>query len=95
MMAPAPAAAILGSVARWLWVTLRDGRRAALNPTRLGHLLTDGRPPSDRVYCESGRRAAGYESGLPKEQACFKAIFSHGLTGSREDSVRATQLCPR
>ncbi|XP_048532821.1 uncharacterized protein LOC125511481 isoform X1 [Triticum urartu] len=85
MMSPAPAAAMLGSLAGWL-------SRAA-DPPAPKLCGSPGGPPvtAPRVSLRDGRHLAYCESGVPKEQARFRVVFSHGFTGSREDSVRATQ----
>ncbi|XP_047089236.1 uncharacterized protein LOC124701235 [Lolium rigidum] len=85
MVTPAPATALLGSLAGWL---SRVADPPA--PTVCG---APGGPPvtAPRVTLRDGRHLAYCESGVPKEQARFKVVFSHGFTGSREDSVRATQ----
>ncbi|KAI4995624.1 hypothetical protein ZWY2020_035527 [Hordeum vulgare] len=86
MMSPAPAAAMLGSLAGWL-------SRAA-DPPAPKVCGSPGGPPvtAPRVTLRDGRHLAYCESGVAKEQARFKVVFSHGFTGSREDSVRATQV---
>ncbi|VAI11000.1 unnamed protein product [Triticum turgidum subsp. durum] len=86
MMSPAPAAAMLGSLAGWL-------SRAA-DPPAPKLCGSPGGPPvtAPRVALRDGRRLAYCESGAPKERARFRVVFSHGFTGSREDSVRATQV---
>jgi hypothetical protein len=45
-----------------------------------------------RLRLRDGRHLAYCESGVPRDQARFKVVFSHGFTGSREDSVRASQV---
>jgi hypothetical protein len=86
MVTPAPATALLGSLAGWL---SRVADPPA--PTVCG---APGGPPvtAPRVTLRDGRHLAYCESGVPKEEARFKVVFSHGFTGSREDSVRATQV---
>ncbi|KAF7062492.1 hypothetical protein CFC21_069084 [Triticum aestivum] len=76
---------MLGSLAGWL-------SRAA-DPPAPKLCGSPGGPPvtAPRVTLRDGRHLAYCESGVPKEQARFRVVFSHGFTGSREDSVRATQ----
>jgi hypothetical protein len=86
MVTPAPATALLGSLAGWL-------SRVA-DPPAPKVCGSPGGPPvtAPRVTLRDGRHLAYCESGVPKEEAKFKVVFSHGFTGSREDSVRATQV---
>uniref|UniRef100_A0A0E0F020 AB hydrolase-1 domain-containing protein n=1 Tax=Oryza meridionalis TaxID=40149 RepID=A0A0E0F020_9ORYZ len=51
-----------------------------------------GGPPvtAPRVRLSDGRHLAYEESGVPKEAARYKIVFSHGFTGSRLDSLRAS-----
>uniref|UniRef100_A0A0E0M9V6 AB hydrolase-1 domain-containing protein n=1 Tax=Oryza punctata TaxID=4537 RepID=A0A0E0M9V6_ORYPU len=53
---------------------------------------TPGGPPvtAPRVRLSDGRHLAYEESGVPKEAARYKIVFSHGFTGSRLDSLRAS-----
>jgi len=84
---PAPAAAMLGSLAGWLSRTVQPQPPA---PRVCG---TAGGPPvtAPRLRLRDGRHLAYCESGVPRDQARFAVVFSHGFTGSREDSVRASQ----
>ena len=86
MVTPAPATALLGSLAGWL-------SRVA-DPPAPRVCGQPGGPPvtAPRVTLRDGRHLAYCESGVPREQAKFKVVFSHGFTGSREDSVRASQV---
>uniref|UniRef100_A0A0D9XLN4 AB hydrolase-1 domain-containing protein n=1 Tax=Leersia perrieri TaxID=77586 RepID=A0A0D9XLN4_9ORYZ len=54
---------------------------------------TPGGPPvtAPRVRLSDGRHLAYEESGVPKEAARYRIVFSHGFTGSRLDSLRASQ----
>jgi hypothetical protein len=85
---PAPAAAMLGSLAGWLSRTVQPQPPA---PRVCG---TAGGPPvtAPRLRLRDGRHLAYCESGVPRTQARFTVVFSHGFTGSREDSVRASQV---
>ncbi|KAL6847632.1 hypothetical protein ACP4OV_022658 [Aristida adscensionis] len=86
VVAPAPAAAaLLGSLAGWA--------SRAVQPPAPRVCGTEGGPPvtAPRVRLRDGRHLAYCESGVPKDKARFKVVFSHGFTGSREDSVRASQ----
>ncbi|KAK1285515.1 hypothetical protein QJS10_CPB20g01649 [Acorus calamus] len=51
-----------------------------------------GGPPitAKRVYLSDGRYLAYSESGVPKEDAKYKIIFSHGFSGSRLTTLRAS-----
>lgn len=88
VISPAPATAMLGSLAGWLSRTVQP----APPPPRV--CGTEGGPPvtAPRVRLRDGRHLAYCESGVPKDKARFKVVFSHGFTGSREDSVRASQV---
>ncbi|ONM56177.1 hypothetical protein ZEAMMB73_Zm00001d021029, partial [Zea mays] len=44
-----------------------------------------------RLRLRDGRHLAYCESGVPRDQARFAVVFSHGFTGSQEDSVSASQ----
>ena len=85
---PAPAAAMLGSLAGWLSRTVQP------QPPPPRVCGTKGGPPvtAPRLRLRDGRHLAYCESGVPRDQARFKVVFSHGFTGSREDSVRASQV---
>ncbi|XP_072963300.1 uncharacterized protein [Typha angustifolia] len=52
---------------------------------------SDGGPPvtATRIRLKDGRFLAYLESGVPKENARFKIVFSHGFGGSRSDILRA------
>ncbi|CAN6324793.1 unnamed protein product [Urochloa humidicola] len=54
---------------------------------------TPGGPPvtARRVRLSDGRHLAYEESGVPRESARYRVVFSHGFTGSRLDSLRASQ----
>ncbi|KAB8089895.1 hypothetical protein EE612_014928 [Oryza sativa] len=53
-----------------------------------------GGPPvaAPRVRLRDGRHLAYAESGVRKEDARYKVVFSHGFTGSRLDSVRPSPV---
>jgi hypothetical protein len=51
-------------------------------------------PPAPRVRLSDGRHLAYEESGVPREQARYRVVFSHGFTGSRLDSLRASPVSP-
>jgi hypothetical protein len=86
VVTPAPAAALVGSLAGWVSRTVQPPA-----PRVCG---TEGGPPvtAPRIRLRDGRHLAYCESGVPKDKARFKVVFSHGFTGSREDSVRASQV---
>ncbi|XP_020176368.1 uncharacterized protein [Aegilops tauschii subsp. strangulata] len=75
---------LAGQLGEWL---LRAVQPPA--PTPCG---SPGGPPitAPRVRMRDGRYLAYEESGVPKESARFKVVFSHGFTGSRLDSLRAS-----
>lgn len=81
---PAGAAGQLGE---WLC-------RAALVPPPPRVCGTPGGPPvtARRVRLRDGRHLAYEESGVAKETARYRIVFSHGFTGSRLDSLRASQV---
>jgi hypothetical protein len=89
---PAPAAAMLSSLAGWLSRTIQPPA-----PAPRVCCGAEGGPPvtAPRVTLRDGRHLAYCESGVPKDRARFKVVFSHGFTGSREDSVRASQVLLR
>jgi hypothetical protein len=81
----------LGTVGEWLC-------RAALQPPPPPRMCgTPGGPPvtARRVRLSDGRHLAYEESGVPKETARYRIVFSHGFTGSRLDSLRASQVSQR
>jgi len=84
---PAPAAAMLSSLAGWLSRTVQP------QPPPPRVCGTDGGPPvtAPRLRLRDGRHLAYCETGVPKDKARFKVVFSHGFTGSREDTVRPSQ----
>ncbi|XP_062206199.1 uncharacterized protein LOC133908089 [Phragmites australis] len=59
-------------------------------PTPCG---TPGGPPvtAPRVRMRDGRYLAYAESGVSRDRARFKVVYSHGFSGSRMDSPRASQ----
>uniref|UniRef100_A0A0E0M9V5 AB hydrolase-1 domain-containing protein n=1 Tax=Oryza punctata TaxID=4537 RepID=A0A0E0M9V5_ORYPU len=59
-------------------------------PTPCG---TEGGPPvtASRVRVRDGRFLAYAESGVSREAALFKVVYSHGFSGGRMDSPRASQ----
>ncbi|GJN30084.1 hypothetical protein PR202_gb18363 [Eleusine coracana subsp. coracana] len=79
--ADSPMGPLVGALAKWIhW---------AVPPPRV--CGTPGGPPvtAPRVRLRDGRHLAYAESGVRKEDARFKVVFSHGFTGSRLDSIRA------
>ncbi|KAF8780233.1 hypothetical protein HU200_001903 [Digitaria exilis] len=84
---PAPAAAMLASLSGWLSRTVQPPPP----PTRV--CGTEGGPPvtAPRLRLRDGRHLAYCESGVPRDTARFKVVFSHGFTGSRDDTVRPSQ----
>ena len=45
-----------------------------------------------RVRLRDGRHLAYEESGVPREAARYRIVFSHGFTGSLLDSLRASHV---
>jgi hypothetical protein len=45
-----------------------------------------------RVRMRDGRYLAYAESGVSKDRARFKVVYSHGFSGGRMDSPRASQV---
>ncbi|KAL6641327.1 hypothetical protein ACP70R_019508 [Stipagrostis hirtigluma subsp. patula] len=82
-------AALLGSsVASWLY------RRAlVLAPPAPRVCGAEGGPPvtAPRVRLRDGRHLAYCETGVAREEARVRVVFSHGFTGSRLDSLRASE----
>lgn len=60
-------------------------------PTPCG---TPGGPPvtAPRVRMRDGRYMAYAESGVSRDRARFKVVYSHGFSGGRMDSPRASQV---
>lgn len=60
-------------------------------PTPCG---AEGGPPvtAARVRVRDGRFLAYAESGVRREAARFKVVYSHGFSGGRMDSPRASQV---
>ena len=85
---PAPAAAMLSSLSGWLSRTVQP------QPPPPRVCGTEGGPPvtATRLRLRDGRHLAYCETGVPKDKARFKVVFSHGFTGSREDTVRPSQV---
>ena len=77
----------LGTVVEWLC-------RGALRPPPPRVCGTPGGPPvtARRVRLSDGRHLAYEESGVPRETARYRVVFSHGFTGSRLDTLRASQV---
>ncbi|KAK3156946.1 hypothetical protein QOZ80_2AG0114200 [Eleusine coracana subsp. coracana] len=75
----------IGPLGEWLC-------RAVLQPPAPRVCGTPGGPPvtAPRVRLSDGRHLAYEESGVPLDRARFKIVFSHGFTGSRLDSLRAS-----
>jgi hypothetical protein len=61
-------------------------------PTKL--CGTEGGPSitAPRLQLRDGRYLAYCESGVPKEKARIKIVFVHGFTGSRNDTLRASEV---
>ncbi|TVU31980.1 hypothetical protein EJB05_23696, partial [Eragrostis curvula] len=81
-------AALLGSsVASWLY------RALVFEPPAPRVCGTPGGPPvtAPRVALRDGRHLAYCESGVPRDEARVKVVFSHGFTGSRLDGLRASE----
>jgi hypothetical protein len=77
-----------GAVGRWI-------HRAVIPPPPPPRICgTPGGPPvtAPRVRLSDGRHLAYAESGVSKEEARFKVVFSHGFTGSRLDDIRASPV---
>ncbi|KAL6905207.1 hypothetical protein ACP4OV_002808 [Aristida adscensionis] len=82
-------AALLGSsVASWLY------RAVVMEPPAPRVCGAAGGPPvtAPRVRVRDGRHLAYCETGVPREKARVRIVFSHGFTGSRLDSLRASEL---
>ena len=60
-------------------------------PTPCG---TPGGPPvtAPRARMRDGRYLAYAESGVSRDAARFKVVYSHGFSGGRMDSPRASQV---
>jgi hypothetical protein len=80
---------LAGQLGNWLC-------RAVLQPPAPRVCGTPGGPPvtAPRVRLSDGRHLAYEESGVPREQARYRVVFSHGFTGSRLDSLRASPVSP-
>lgn len=81
-----PMGAALGQLGEWLC------RAAVQPPPRV--CGTPGGPPvtARQVRLSDGRHLAYEESGVPRDTARCRVVFSHGFTGSRLDSLRASQV---
>lgn len=78
----------VGQLGEWLC-------RAALQPPPPPRVCgSPGGPPvtARRVRLRDGRHLAYEESGVPREAARYRIVFSHGFSGSRLDSLRASQV---
>jgi len=78
----------VGQLGEWLC-------RAALQPAPAPRVCgAHGGPPvtARRVRLRDGRHLAYEESGVPREAARYRIVFSHGFSGSRLDSLRASQV---
>ncbi|XP_062205591.1 uncharacterized protein LOC133907546 isoform X1 [Phragmites australis] len=77
---------LVGQLGEWLC-------RAVVQPPAPRVCGTPGGPPvtARRVRLSDGRHLAYEESGVPRESARYRIVFSHGFTGSRLDSLRASQ----
>ncbi|XP_073002416.1 probable lysophospholipase BODYGUARD 2 isoform X1 [Typha latifolia] len=75
---------VLGSLSGWL--------SKAIEPPQPKICGSDGGPPvtATRIRLKDGRFLAYSESGVPREKARIKIVYSHGFTGSRMDSLRAS-----
>lgn len=85
--ADSPMGPLVGALAKWIhW--------AVPPPPPPRVCGTPGGPPvtAPRVRLRDGRHLAYAESGVRKEDARFKVVFSHGFTGSRLDSLRAAPV---
>jgi hypothetical protein len=72
---------VAGALNRWIC-------RAVAQPPR----ASPATATAPRVRLRDGRHLAYAESGVSKEDARFKVVFSHGFTGSRLDTVRPTPV---
>jgi len=77
---------LVGQLGEWLCRAVQPPA-----PTPCG---SPGGPPitARRVRLRDGRHLAYEESGVPMERARFRVVFSHGFTGSRLDSLRASPV---
>ncbi|XP_020094547.1 uncharacterized protein LOC109714363 isoform X2 [Ananas comosus] len=75
----------IGSMANWLYKVVEPA------PPRI--CGSEGGPPvtAQRIQLRDGRYLAYSESGVPKDKARLKIVFSHGFTGNRTDTLRASQ----
>ncbi|CAM0870447.1 unnamed protein product [Alopecurus aequalis] len=80
-----PAGSPMGALGRWIYGAVKPPP-----PPRI--CGTPGGPPvtAPRVRLSDGRHLAYAESGARKEDARYKVVFSHGFTGSRLDTIRAS-----
>jgi hypothetical protein len=77
---------LASSISSWILRSIKPP------PTRI--CGSNGGPPitANRVRLRDGRHLAYHESGAKKSDARFKIVFSHGFTGSRFDSIRASPV---
>ena len=85
--AGSPMGPLAGALGRWIY--------GAVNPPPPPRICgTPGGPPvtAPRVRLSDGRHLAYAESGARKEDARYMVVFSHGFTGSRLDTIRASPV---
>jgi len=85
--AGSPMGPLMGALGRWVY-------RAVKPPPPPRICGTPGGPPvtAPRVRLSDGRHLAYAESGVSKEEARYKVVFSHGFTGSRHDTIRPSPV---
>lgn len=85
-----PMGPLMGALGRWIY-------RAVKPPPPPRICGAPGGPPvtAPRVTLRDGRHLAYAESGVRKEDARFKVVFSHGFSGSRLDTLRASPVSCR
>ena len=85
--AGSPMGPLVGALGRWIY--------RSVNPPPPPRICgTPGGPPvtAPRVRLSDGRHLAYAESGARKEDARYMVVFSHGFTGSRLDTIRASPV---
>jgi hypothetical protein len=81
--AGSPMGPLVGAVGRWIHRAVKPPP-----PPRIcGPPVT-----AQRVRLSDGRHLAYAESGVRKEEARYKVVFSHGFTGSRHDTIRPSPV---
>lgn len=85
-----PMGPLVGALGSWIYRAVK----APPSPRICG---APGGPPvtAPRVRLRDGRHLAYAESGVRKEDARYKVVFSHGFTGSRLDTLCASPVSPR